>query len=128
MGTMGFLGDGPAPPRGGGRGCPPGPPPPPPVTDILSLHISRELIDERVAELAQRIDADYRERGELVLVGVLKGSFIFLADLVRHLTIPHRVEFIAVSSYGDRERTESGAVRLVMGGGHGIAGRPGGGV
>jgi hypoxanthine phosphoribosyltransferase len=48
------------------------------------------------------------------LIGVLKGSFIFLADLARRLTIPHRVEFIAVSSYGDRESTESGAVRLLM--------------
>jgi len=92
------------------------------VTDILSLHISRDLIAERVAELAQRIDADYRGQGELVLVGVLKGSFIFLADLVRHLTIPHRVEFIAVSSYGDRESTESGAVRLLMDVRHDIAG------
>jgi len=92
------------------------------VTDILSLHISRELIAERVAELAERIDADYRGQGELVLVGVLKGSFIFLADLARRLTIPHRVEFIAVSSYGDRESTESGAVRLLMDVRHDIAG------
>ena len=106
----------------GSTEVPPCPATLPPVTDILSLHISRELIAERVAELAQRIDADYRGQGDLVLIGVLKGSFIFLADLVRCLTIPHRVEFIAVSSYGDRESTESGAVRLLMDVRHDIAG------
>ena len=76
--------------------------------------ISAETIADRVDELAARIDADYAELGELVLLGVLKGSFIFLADLARRLTIPHRVEFIAVSSYGDRESDEAGAVRLIM--------------
>jgi len=92
------------------------------VTDTLDLHISREEIADRVGELAARIDADYAGMGELVLIGVLKGSFIFLADLVRRLTIPHRVEFIAISSYGDRESTEPGAVRLLMDVRHDIAG------
>ncbi|MCJ7725569.1 MAG: hypoxanthine phosphoribosyltransferase [Acidimicrobiia bacterium] len=64
--------------------------------------------------MAARLDEDYAAFGELVLVGVLKGSFIFLADLARRLTIPHRVEFIAVSSYGDRESDEAGEVRLIM--------------
>ena len=49
-----------------------------------------------------------------MLIGVLKGSFIFLADLSRRLTIPHRVEFIAVSSYGDRESEVADSVRLLM--------------
>jgi len=92
------------------------------VTDTLDLHISRDEIAARVGELAARIDADYAGMGELVLIGVLKGSFIFLADLVRCLTIPHRVEFIAISSYGDRESTEPGAVRLLMDVRHDIAG------
>jgi len=92
------------------------------VADTLDLHISREQIAARVAELAARVDADYGGVDELVLIGVLKGSFIFLADLARHLTIRHRVEFIAVSSYGDRESTESGAVRLLMDVRHDIAG------
>ncbi|MBU1228036.1 MAG: hypoxanthine phosphoribosyltransferase [Actinobacteria bacterium] len=64
--------------------------------------------------MAARLDEDYAVLGELVLVGVLKGSFIFLADLARRLSIPHRVEFIAVSSYGDRESDEAGEVRLIM--------------
>jgi len=79
-------------------------------------------IDSRVRELAARIDEDYREAGELVLIGVLKGSFVFLADLARALTIPHRVEFIAVASYGDSESIHSGAVRLLMDVRHDIEG------
>ena len=73
-----------------------------------------EQIDERLAELAAQIDRDYSEAERLVLIGVLKGSFIFLADLARRLTIPHRVEFIAVSSYGDRESDVAESVRMLM--------------
>jgi hypoxanthine phosphoribosyltransferase len=77
--------------------------------------ISEEQISLRVGELAAEIDRDYTSTDELILIGVLKGSFIFLADLARRLDVDHRVEFIAVSSYGDSESTEhSGAVRLIM--------------
>lgn len=86
--------------------------------------ITEEAIAARVAELAAEIDADYAGTDELILIGVLKGSFIFLADLARHLTVPHRVEFIAVSSYGDSESTApSGAVRLLMDVRHDISGQ-----
>jgi hypoxanthine phosphoribosyltransferase len=74
--------------------------------------ISEAAIQERVTELAEQISADYADRGDVVLIGVLKGSFIFLADLSRQLTIPRTIEFIAVSSYG--AGSQSGAVRLVM--------------
>jgi hypoxanthine phosphoribosyltransferase len=67
----------------------------------------------RVDELAARISDDYADKGDLVLIGVLKGSFIFLADLSRRLTIPRTIEFIAVSSYGTGS-VSSGAVRLLM--------------
>jgi len=93
------------------------------MPDELDLLISRDRIAARIDELAAQIDADYAGVDELVLIGVLKGSFIFLADLARCLTIRHRVEFIAVSSYGDRESTESGAVRLLMDVRHDIAGK-----
>jgi len=84
----------------------------------LTNHAPKILIDEadiaaRVVELATEISTDYEDCSELVLVGVLKGSFIFLADLSRKLTIPHVIEFIAVSSYPDGSQP-SGAVRLVM--------------
>ncbi len=85
--------------------------------------ISADSIATRIGELAASIDEDYAGTEELVLIGVLKGSFIFLADLVRRLTIPHRVEFLAVSSYGERESDESGAVRLIMDVRHAIGGK-----
>ena len=78
--------------------------------DVL---ISEKDIDARVSELAAKISADYADKGELVLIGVLKGAFIFLADLSRRLTVPRHIEFIAVSSY-EHGSVPSGAVRLVM--------------
>ena len=75
--------------------------------------ISEDAIQSRVAELAEQISADYDNDDDLVMVGVLKGSFIFLADLSRRLSIPRTIEFIAVSSYGNAS-VSSGAVRLVM--------------
>ena len=75
--------------------------------------ISEAEIKTRVDELAAQISLDYADKGELVLVGVLKGSFIFLADLSRRLSIPRHIEFIAVSSY-EHGSIRSGAVRLVM--------------
>jgi len=86
--------------------------------------ITAETIETRVKELAADIDADYAETEELILVGVLKGSFIFLADLARSLEVRHRVEFIAVTSYGSAESTApTGAVRLLMDVRHDIADR-----
>ena len=70
----------------------------------LDLLISREVIDETVARLADRITDDYRGRS-LVAVGILKGAFIFMADLVRQIDIPLEIDFVMVSSYGNR--TES---------------------
>jgi len=84
--------------------------------------ISEQDIIGRVDELAKQISSDYADLGELVLVGVLKGAFIFLADLARRLTIPRHIEFIAVSSY-EHGSVPSGAVRLVMDVRASIAGR-----
>jgi len=75
--------------------------------------ISESDIQRRIEELAAQISADYKDQGDIILIGVLKGSFIFLADLARRLTIPRTIEFIAVSSYGDSS-VSSGAVRLLM--------------
>jgi hypoxanthine phosphoribosyltransferase len=77
----------------------------------------RELIPEdrirsRVMELAQQIDADYADAGEILLLGVLRGSYIFVADLSRALSIDRRVDFIALSSY-ERDARQAG-VRLIM--------------
>jgi len=75
--------------------------------------ISQAEIERRVGELAAQISSDYADKGEIVLIGVLKGAFILLADLSRRLTVPRSIEFIAVSSYEDGN-VPSGAVRLVM--------------
>jgi hypoxanthine phosphoribosyltransferase len=73
--------------------------------------ITADQIAERIAQLAQEIDTDFR--GETpVLVGLLKGSFIFLADLCRKLTIPHHIDFMAIGAYGGGT-SPSGAVRLL---------------
>jgi hypoxanthine phosphoribosyltransferase len=94
------------------------------VPEILEPLITEQQIADRVGELAAQIDADHAGTDELVLVGVLKGSFVFLADLARRITVPRRIEFLAVSSYGDSEAEESGAVRLIMDVRHDIADKP----
>ena len=91
------------------------------MSDELQTLITEEDIANRADRLAATISSDYADKGDLVLIGVLKGSFIFLADLARRLTIPHRIEFIAVTSYGDSESTDPGAVRLLMDVRHDIA-------
>ena len=63
---------------------------------IESVLLSEEAIASRIQELAAQISADYANVDELVLVGVLKGAFIFLSDLVRNLTVTHRVDIIAL--------------------------------
>lgn len=67
-------------------------------------------IDKIVSSLGDRISADYLGR-ELILVGILKGAFIFLSDLARRITIPVKIDFIGASSYADRS-CSSGQVRL----------------
>ena len=79
----------------------------------LEMLISEAEIQRRVQDLADEISRDYAGKGELILVGVLKGAFIFLADLSRRLSIPRSIEFMAVSSYENGSQ-ESSAVRLVM--------------
>ena len=79
----------------------------------LEILISEADIERRVSELARDISRDYAADKELVLVGVLKGAFVFLADLSRKLSIPRRIEFMALSSY-DEGSVASDSVRLVM--------------
>ncbi|MBW3561337.1 MAG: hypoxanthine phosphoribosyltransferase [Actinobacteria bacterium] len=79
--------------------------------DIDDVLITGGEIDAKLAELAERLDADYGGE-EVLLVGILKGAFVLIADLARHLTIPVSVDFMAVSSYGSATRT-SGVVRIL---------------
>jgi hypoxanthine phosphoribosyltransferase len=80
--------------------------------DLARVLIAPEEIEKRVAELARTITQDYLVDDRLYIIGILKGAFIFLADLTRHLEIPHTVDFMALSSYG--KTTTVGAVRILM--------------
>ncbi len=68
-------------------------------TTSKEILFSREVIQKRVGELAAQISKDYAGR-ELILIGVLKGAFIFMADLIREISIPCRVDFARLASYG----------------------------
>lgn len=78
---------------------------------IMKVLISKEELKAKTEELAERISKDY-EGKDLLLVGVLKGGFIFLSDLCRALNIPVSVDFISVSSYGN-STVSSGVVRIL---------------
>jgi len=78
---------------------------------IGEVLVESEDLDRRVTELAAEISADYEGR-ELLLVAILKGALPFLADLMRRLTVPCQVDFMAVSSYGS-STDSSGVVRIL---------------
>lgn len=79
--------------------------------DILKILIDEDVLREKVHELGARISADYAGR-KLLVLGVLKGSFVFMADLIRAISIPCEVEFMAVSSYHSGVKT-SGVVKII---------------
>jgi hypoxanthine phosphoribosyltransferase len=83
--------------------------------------VSAEDLQRRVTELAAEIERDYDGR-DLVLIGVLKGAVMFMADLMRHIEIPCEVDFMAVSSYGSATDS-SGVVRILKDLDASIAGR-----
>lgn len=76
----------------------------------LAPVVSPEEIARRLDVLSEKINADYRGQS-LVVIGVLKGAFVFMADLVRRLTVPVEVDFVRLSSYGNASET-CGKVRL----------------
>ena len=79
--------------------------------ESLEILLPAQRIEERVHSMGQEISRDYRGRS-LLLVGILRGSFVFLADLVRSIDLPLAVDFMAISSYGASTRS-SGVVRIL---------------
>jgi hypoxanthine phosphoribosyltransferase len=79
--------------------------------DLSSILFNEEQIESRVRELGEVISRDYSGKNPVV-IGILKGSLIFMADLIRRLTIPLSIDYVAVSSYG-RSTDSSGVVRIV---------------
>jgi hypoxanthine phosphoribosyltransferase len=78
------------------------------VSEVL---IERDVLQQRIQELGDEISIDYAGR-DLLLIGVLKGAVFFMADLMRNLTIPCEIDFMAISSYGD-STDSSGVVRIL---------------
>src|SRR5580658_202335 len=80
-------------------------PPPPWRKEIASVLITQESLARRVRSLARQIEEDFRGR-DLVIVALLNGTVVFLADLLRRLALPLRLDFIGVSSYGSRTESD----------------------
>lgn len=78
---------------------------------IKSILLNEEEIAEKVKELGQKITNDYKGK-DLILVGILKGAVIFMADLARNISMPIGMDFMAVSSYG-KSSTSTGEVRII---------------
>ena len=81
---------------------------------LLETLISETDLNNRIAELGAEISRDYKESKDLLLVCILRGAVIFLTDLSRKISIPHAIDFMAISSYGAGSRSTSGVVRITM--------------
>ncbi|MGL5151989.1 MAG: hypoxanthine phosphoribosyltransferase [Clostridium sp.] len=79
--------------------------------DIKEVLFTEEVLQQRITEIAEKINEEYRGK-QLLVVGVLKGSVLFAADLIKKITIPCEIDFMAVSSYGNSTET-SGVVRIL---------------
>jgi hypoxanthine phosphoribosyltransferase len=80
------------------------------MPELVSV-FTQEEIQQNIAKVAEQISDDYRER-DLILVGVLKGAFVFLSDLARCITIPAKIDFVRVSSYKN-DMYSSGHIQLL---------------
>ncbi len=81
--------------------------------DVAKVLIPPDALQARISELAAEINATYTDADRLILVCVLKGAFMFLADLTRQLTVRHEVHFMETSSYG-AATSSSGVVRILL--------------
>jgi hypoxanthine phosphoribosyltransferase len=82
--------------------------------DVLSeILIDADTLKKRVAELAGQVSADYRGE-DLLLICILRGAVPFMVDLSRHISVPHMMDFMAVSSYGAGKRESSGFARVTL--------------
>lgn len=79
----------------------------------IEVLIDEEALSKRIAEMGAQITADYAENPDIVLIAVLKGSYVFLADLARAIDLPLSVDFLGLSSYGSSTKS-SGVVRMTQ--------------
>ncbi len=80
---------------------------------ISEVLIPEEALQARIAALGDEISRDYQGKNPL-LICILRGGVMFLTDLMRHISVPHMIEFMAVSSYGQGERESTGQVRITL--------------
>lgn len=81
---------------------------------LQEILIDEITLQQRIADLGQQISDDYAGVQDLILICILKGGVMFLTDLMRHIDVPHEIDFLAVSSYGRGVRASSGNVRIDM--------------
>jgi hypoxanthine phosphoribosyltransferase len=82
--------------------------------DILAeVLIDEARLQKRIAELGAEISTEYQGQ-DLLLICILRGGVMFLTDLMRHITVPHHIDFMAVSSYGAGARESTGQVRITL--------------
>lgn len=81
------------------------------MQDIKAVFYSQQQLQDKVNEIGKQISEDYKDKN-LMLVSVLKGSVVFMADLMRAITVPCEIDFMAVSSYGNKTNS-SGSVRII---------------
>jgi len=83
--------------------------------DVLGeILIPEDQLQKRITELGSEISHDYQDSKEFLLVCILRGGIMFLSDLVRRISVPHAIDFMAISSYGAGTRESSGLVRINM--------------
>jgi hypoxanthine phosphoribosyltransferase len=83
--------------------------------DFLSeTLIDDDTLQNRIAEIGEEINRDYAGTDNLLLICILRGGIVFLVDLMRHLTVPHQIDFMAISSYGAGTRESDGNVRVTL--------------
>ena len=82
------------------------------ASTIERVLFSEAELQAKVKELAVQISADHAGEDTILVVGLLKGAFLAVADVARYLTVPNKVDFMVASSYGGKNTTSSGTVRL----------------
>ena len=81
---------------------------------LAEILIDEATLQKRVRQLGKQISDDYKGKDNILCLCVLKGGTVFLVDLMRHLTVPHEIDFMAISSYGYGVRESTGEVRILM--------------
>lgn len=76
--------------------------------------IDEDTLQNRIVEIGEEINRDYAGTDSLLLICILRGGIVFLVDLMRHLTVPHQIDFMAITSYGAGARESEGNVRVTL--------------